>query len=353
MMNMMQAAREQAKAVILRSCEKAAANGTLPGSIWPEPSVEVSADPSRGDLTSAFCLAAAGVLSLSPRRLADGLLGHIDLNGTCFTAVEAAGPGYLNFHLGDKWYADTLVAVEQEGDRYGSSGELSGQTVRIQLTADASRGSALRRDALHPALTNLLSLCGAEVTCGNTFQNYVNHVTIPVAACQLACGGQPIDKALPLSDLPTDTVGFLLGTRPDRAVTVDLEQAAREDRSNPFYCARYIYRRMSVLLQRAERQGISVPRAAEADLSAFQSETVRLLIRILAQYPDTVISAAHALNPGVMVAYLARLSDAMWTLYRERRSGEISPALLPARLVLTGAARTVMENVLHLLCIRY
>ena len=352
-MNMMQTAREQAKAVIRRACEIAAADGTLPGSIWPEPTVEISADPSRGDLTSAFCLAAAGNLGLSPRSLADRLLRHVDLSGTCFTAVEAAGPGYLNFRLGDKWYADTLAAIDRAGEGYGSSDELAGQTVSIQLTCDTSWGSGFRCDVLRSVLTSLFVLCGAEIAHDSAPQNYVNHIVIPVAACQRTRSGQSVDKAFPLSDLPTDAVGFLLSARPDRAVTVDLEQAAREDRSNPFYCARYIRRRIDILLQSAERQGHSVPRAADADCSVLQSETVRLLIQTLAQYPDTVISAVRARNPGVMVAYLTCLSDAMWTLYRERRPEEFRQSPLPSRLVPAGAARTVMGNVLHLLGIQY
>lgn len=349
---MNQLAREQVAHLVIRACEKAAAAGELPGAVWPSPTVEFCGDPGRGDLTTPFCLAAAGVAGMAPRPFADILLPYMDLKDSCFTAVAAAGPGYLNFRLGDKWYADTLRAVEQEGEHYGSCDELAGQTVAIQLTGDTSWATNLRRDVVLAALTNLLIRCGAEVARDTAANNYVNRVTVPVAACQLRRGGQPVDKALPLSALPADAVGFLLSARPDRAVTVDLEQASREDRSNPFYCARYIHRRMGSLLQGAERQGYSLPHADDADLSALQSGADRLLIKLLACYPDVVVSAARTRNPGAVTAYLTDLSDALWAFYQECRSVDFLPPALPVRLVLADAGRAVMGNVLTLLGIR-
>ena len=39
----------------------------------------------------------------------------MDLSGSYFTSVEMAGPGFLNFRLGNKWFRDTVACVEQEG----------------------------------------------------------------------------------------------------------------------------------------------------------------------------------------------------------------------------------------------
>ena len=36
-----------------------------------------------------------------------------------------AGPGFLNFRLGDKWFGDTVACVEREGADYGSSDTLA------------------------------------------------------------------------------------------------------------------------------------------------------------------------------------------------------------------------------------
>ena len=47
----------------------------------------------------------------NPREVAKILTEHMDLSDTYFTSVEIAGPGFLNFRLGEKWYADVISAV--------------------------------------------------------------------------------------------------------------------------------------------------------------------------------------------------------------------------------------------------
>ena len=58
---------------------------------------------------------------MSPRKIADILIENIDLAGTYFVRCEAAGPGFLNFYLGDAYYADVLKDIESLGDAYGRS----------------------------------------------------------------------------------------------------------------------------------------------------------------------------------------------------------------------------------------
>jgi len=46
-------------------------------------------------------------------------------------AVERAGPGFLNFRLGNKWFRDTVACVEREGAAYGCNDALKGQTITV------------------------------------------------------------------------------------------------------------------------------------------------------------------------------------------------------------------------------
>ena len=39
----------------------------------------------------------------------------MELDGTWFASVEAAGPGFINFRLADSWYGDVLGNVAAEG----------------------------------------------------------------------------------------------------------------------------------------------------------------------------------------------------------------------------------------------
>ena len=66
-------------------------------------------------------MAAARAFHTAPRKIAEALIANIDLTGSWFSAVEVAGPGFINFRLADRWYADVLRAVDAEGENYGRS----------------------------------------------------------------------------------------------------------------------------------------------------------------------------------------------------------------------------------------
>ena len=126
-MNMIRNAKEQVIVLTVQAYEAAAKEGLLPGGVSTVPAAEIPKDTANGDYTTTFCLAAAKEMRKNPREVAQILTAHMPLEGTYFTSVEIAGPGFLNFRLGGKWYADTLAAVEAEGSAYGRSDGLKGQ----------------------------------------------------------------------------------------------------------------------------------------------------------------------------------------------------------------------------------
>ena len=56
-------------------------------------------NPEHGDLSSNLAMALAGRLSRPPRAIADDIRGRLSLEGAGISAVEIAGPGFLNFRL--------------------------------------------------------------------------------------------------------------------------------------------------------------------------------------------------------------------------------------------------------------
>ena len=117
-MNMIQSAKDQVLALTTAAYQKAAAAGLLPEGVTVTPSVEIPKDTANGDYTTTFCLAAAKAMKMNPRQVAQILTEQMDLTDTYFTSVELAGPGFLNFRLGDKWFGDTVACVEREGADY-------------------------------------------------------------------------------------------------------------------------------------------------------------------------------------------------------------------------------------------
>ena len=166
-MNMIQSAKDQVLALTMTAYETAAAEGLLPADVAVKPSVEIPKDTANGDYTTTFCLAAAKALHKNPRQVAQILMDHMQLEGSYFTTVEMAGPGFLNFRLGDKWFGDTVACVEREGADYGSSDMLAGKKYMVEFvsanpTGPMHMGNA-RGGVLGDTLASVLQKSGADV----------------------------------------------------------------------------------------------------------------------------------------------------------------------------------------------
>ena len=166
-MNMIQNAKDQVLDLTVSAYQKAAAEGLLPQDAAVTPSVEIPKDTANGDYTTTFCLAAAKALKKNPRQVAQILMDHMDLSGSYFTSVEMAGPGFLNFRLGNKWFRDTVACVEQEGAAYGCNDVLKGQKIMVEFvsanpTGPMHMGNA-RGGVLGDTLASVLQKSGADV----------------------------------------------------------------------------------------------------------------------------------------------------------------------------------------------
>ena len=167
-MNMIQSAKDQVLQLTVSAYEKAAAAGVLPSGITVIPAVEIPKDTANGDYTTTFCLAAAKAMRMNPRQVAQTLIDNMALEGSCFTSVELAGPGFLNFRLGGKWYADTVSGIESVGEHYGENDMLAGKKYMVEFvsanpTGPMHMGNA-RGGVLGDTLASVLQKSGADVT---------------------------------------------------------------------------------------------------------------------------------------------------------------------------------------------
>ena len=174
MSNMIQAAKEQVAALTAAAYEKAAAVGALPGGAQVKATIEIPKDTSHGDYASSFAMAGAKALHMAPRAIAQIIVDHLELEGSYFDKVEIAGPGFLNFTLGAKWYGDVLAAIEHEGADYGSTDECKGEKVMVEFvsanpTGPMHMGNA-RGGVLGDTLANVLKRDG----CDTWKEFYVN-----------------------------------------------------------------------------------------------------------------------------------------------------------------------------------
>ena len=166
-MNMIQNAKDQVLDLTVSAYQKAAAEGLLPQDAAVTPSVEIPKDTANGDYTTTFCLAAAKAMKMNPRQVAQTLIDNMTLEGSYFTSVEIAGPGFMNFRLGEKWFSDTVAVIESEGERYGENDSLAGKKYMVEFvsanpTGPMHMGNA-RGGVLGDTLASVLQKSGADV----------------------------------------------------------------------------------------------------------------------------------------------------------------------------------------------
>ena len=178
MSNMIQAARQQVAQLTQDAYEKAAQAGLLPAGAEVKATIEIPKDTSHGDYASSFAMAGAKALHKAPRMIAQAIVDNLDLEGSYFQKVEIAGPGFLNFTLGPKWFGDVLSAVEAEGPAYGSGDEGKGQKVMVEFvsanpTGPMHLGNA-RGGVLGDTLANVLKRDGWD-TWKEFYVNYAGN----------------------------------------------------------------------------------------------------------------------------------------------------------------------------------
>ena len=167
MSNMIENAKLSINSLLCAACEKAVKNGELPEGAVLNGTVEIPKDTANGDYAANHAMTGAKAMRMPPRKIAEALVRNLELDGTWFSSVEVAGPGFINFRLADSWYGDVLKAVVGEGENYGRIDEGKGQKVMVEFvsanpTGPMHMGNA-RGGVLGDALASVLDRAGYKV----------------------------------------------------------------------------------------------------------------------------------------------------------------------------------------------
>ena len=104
-MNIYAEAVGKLKLAINSAIEKAISEGDLPQAELPDFIIETPADRSHGDFATNAAMAGAKAFRMPPFKIAQAITSHLDLEGTMCERFETAGPGFINFFLGSKFYS--------------------------------------------------------------------------------------------------------------------------------------------------------------------------------------------------------------------------------------------------------
>jgi arginyl-tRNA synthetase len=141
--------------------------------------VEPPRDPTHGDIATNAAMVLAKPLKASPRGLAEkiaaALAGDEDI-----TAVEVAGPGFVNLRLSDRFWAAQPRAILAAGARYGRSAAGNGKSVNVEYVSANPTGPMhvghCRGAVVGDAIASLLTATGYAVTR----EYYINDAGVQV-----------------------------------------------------------------------------------------------------------------------------------------------------------------------------
>ena len=168
MYNAVEEAKAQVKEIIMGALGRLVGEGKLPAEPLPPFQVTIPADNSHGDFSANTALVSAKALKSNPRAVAQMIVEAAVLDGTDFSKIEVAGPGFLNFFIGGKWFADVVKNAAALGGGYGKTDLGKGKRVLVEFvsanpTGPMHMGNA-RGGVLGDTLASVLTACGADVS---------------------------------------------------------------------------------------------------------------------------------------------------------------------------------------------
>ena len=128
-------AKEQIKSIILNSAERAISDGILENAELNDFKIEVPKDRANGDYAVNAAMVWSRLFKKAPRQVAEILMANADFNGTYIEKYEIAGPGFINFYLSQKYYADIVLDVENKKEQYGRSDFGEGKRVLVEFVS--------------------------------------------------------------------------------------------------------------------------------------------------------------------------------------------------------------------------
>ena len=322
MSNMIQAAREQVAALTQAAYEKAAAAGALPAGVEVKATVEIPKDVKNGDYASSFAMAGSKAMHMAPRQIAQTILDNLSLEGSYFKSAEIAGPGFLNFRLGAKWYGEVLADIEREGMEYGRCDEGHGEKVMVEFVSANPTGPMhignARGGVLGDSLASVLERAGYDVWR----EFYVNDAGNQIHKFAMSIDARYMQLLLGEENVPFPEDGY-------QGLDIkELAQAFYDEHGDS-------YRDKSEEERQEAMAGfglaVNMPRMKE-DLRRYKIEYDEWFLE----------SSLH--NGGYVVETVDKLSDAGWTYEKDGALWLDTTGLLKAKYLREGKTREQVDK---------
>lgn len=189
MTNPVAQAKQELLALVNGALSQAMTAGELPAcEALPAHLVEIPSDTAHGNFASNAAMVCARSFRMAPRKVAEAICAHLNLEDADFLRAEIAGPGFINFFLSPRWYTNVLRTVLEEGASYGRTTYGAGEKVQVEFvsanpTGPMHMGNA-RGGALGDCLAEAMDWAGYQISrefyindAGNQIEKFANSLS--------------------------------------------------------------------------------------------------------------------------------------------------------------------------------
>lgn len=240
--NAVNEAKSEIKEIIVSALGVLVSDGKIAAEPLPAFQITIPQDSAHGDFSANVALVSAKTLKTNPRALALLIVENAVLEGTSFDKIEVAGPGFLNFFLGGKWFSDVVKNTISLGADYGKTDLGAGKRLLVEFVSANPTGPMhignARGGAIGDCLASLLEAAGYKADR----EFYIND-----AGNQVAKFGKSLDlrymqicseAGKSLMNEISDKEAFCQAVY-DKTVTDTEEKPA--DKNDPFYMPDDVY----------------------------------------------------------------------------------------------------------------
>jgi arginyl-tRNA synthetase len=159
--------KEEICDILVGAIRDAIAAGELPIMDVPEIPFSPTKTAEHGDIATPVALGLAKTAKMAPRKIAETIVTHVNQGQhSIIRNLEIAGPGFINVYLSNEWLFNSLLAIVELKDNYGTCEKGLGKRVQIEFVSANPTGPlnivSGRAAAVGDTLVNLLNAIGYD-----------------------------------------------------------------------------------------------------------------------------------------------------------------------------------------------
>jgi arginyl-tRNA synthetase len=162
---------------------------------FPLPAIIIGhpVNPEHGDFSCNIAMQLAKGERKAPRHVAEIIIKYLGNGDGLLAKSEIAGPGFINVFVAQSAWLDTLLEIEQEGDRFGRTTSGAMKKVQVEFVSANPTGPLHighgRGAAIGDTLCRVLDAAGWEVTREFYYNDAGVQISNLALSVQLRCLG--------------------------------------------------------------------------------------------------------------------------------------------------------------------